>query len=387
MILTFQKYRRSFTLVELLVVIGIIGVMAGMVTYSLAGATTDAKIVRTKGTISKLNNIVLQEWEKFRYRAARIDIDPDMLRPQTSPVDPSLVGQPPISPREGARLRMVVLRDLMRMEMPDRLSDIEFPPISYKVALNTANNAAGNRADDRPYYAGSLGTGAYPELRNVPGKYNNFRRKIGLDPIPAPYGGAVTRLYFSPFPGVRPPNLNTTHQGAEWLYQIVAAANYEGGGALEAFRPSEVGDTDEDGMPEFLDGWGNPIRWLRWPAGYPVQFTLDTPDAMDPIRTDWRWADESVTQKPWLLVPLVVSAGPDGIFDVSFDQATAVEYATQTWSTQASPAYQSGGPYFYPDPYVGVDTGNGLGSLFDEDGDGTTDGAGDNITNYDILLE
>ena len=197
-------------------------------------------------------------------------------------------------------------------------------------------------------------------------------------------------------PATPPAYLNPINQPAEWLYQIVASSNSQGGNALEAFRSSEIGDTDEDGMPEFIDGWGNPIRWLRWPAGYPSVLNTPhnpitgggVPDAMDPVRTDWRWSNPDSAEKPWLLVPLIISAGPDEVFDVSFDQASSVTYATQTWGGFIdSPAYRAAGAYFYPDPYFGAETGSALGTLADTNFDGGVEGAADNITNYDLILE
>jgi hypothetical protein len=32
------------------------------------------------------------------------------------------------------------------------------------------------------------------------------------------------------------------------------------------FRTQEVADTDGDGLPEFVDGWGRPLRFYRWPT-------------------------------------------------------------------------------------------------------------------------
>ena len=34
------------------------------------------------------------------------------------------------------------------------------------------------------------------------------------------------------------------------------------------FSDKEVQDTDGDGLPEFVDGWGNPIQFFRWPILY-----------------------------------------------------------------------------------------------------------------------
>jgi hypothetical protein len=49
---------------------------------------------------------------------------------------------------------------------------------------------------------------------------------------------------------------------------IVMAAQAEDGDARDSFKQSDVGDLDQDGLPEFLDGWGQPIKYLRWPAGF-----------------------------------------------------------------------------------------------------------------------
>ena len=104
-----KKTRRGVTLVELLVVMGLIGFLASMVTYALLGAQNDARTARTRGTITKLNDIILTQWEEYRYRPV------DMRRESATA---------PLSARAQAHLRMLILRDTMRMEMPDRVSDL-----------------------------------------------------------------------------------------------------------------------------------------------------------------------------------------------------------------------------------------------------------------------
>ncbi len=66
---------------------------------------------------------------------------------------------------------------------------------------------------------------------------------------------------------------NHTHVTArsETLYALLV----NGSGPLGSlFRPdeftsTEVRDTDNDGVPEFVDGWGNPLQFYRWPIYYP----------------------------------------------------------------------------------------------------------------------
>ena len=35
---------------------------------------------------------------------------------------------------------------------------------------------------------------------------------------------------------------------------------------VDAFLEQEIADTDNDGLPEFVDAWGNPLRFYRWPT-------------------------------------------------------------------------------------------------------------------------
>jgi hypothetical protein len=65
---------------------------------------------------------------------------------------------------------------------------------------------------------------------------------------------------------------NHTHKTAraEMLYALLV----EGQGPLgsvfnrDDFSDSEVKDTDGDGLPEFVDAWGEPLQFYRWPVFY-----------------------------------------------------------------------------------------------------------------------
>jgi hypothetical protein len=58
---------------------------------------------------------------------------------------------------------------------------------------------------------------------------------------------------------------------AECLYMIVARSGIDGD-AIEHFRAVEIGDFDQDGAPEFWDGWGQPIAFIRWATGHSSLF-------------------------------------------------------------------------------------------------------------------
>jgi len=95
---------------------------------------------------------------------------------------------------------------------------------------------------------------------------------------------------------------------AETLYLIVSRSGVDPE-ALEQFRADEIGDLDGDKVLEFLDGWGQPIIFLRWAPGFlPPYSGAQTGDAandhdpFDPNKKD---------AAGYRLTPLIVSGGPD----------------------------------------------------------------------------
>lgn len=55
---------------------------------------------------------------------------------------------------------------------------------------------------------------------------------------------------------------------SELLYDFLTQANVLGSEPIGAdtFSPAEATDKDGDGFPEFIDAWGNPLRFYRWPT-------------------------------------------------------------------------------------------------------------------------
>ena len=80
----------------------------------------------------------------------------------------------------------------------------------------------------------------------------------------------------------------------------------------------EVGDTDNDGMPEFLDGWNRPIGFVHAPSGLRLPFNstanfFSSALPFDPV------VATSLEAKGGLMRPLIVSAGTDGAFGLGSD--------------------------------------------------------------------
>ncbi len=63
-------------------------------------------------------------------------------------------------------------------------------------------------------------------------------------------------------------NTTSDADNAEVLYWTVLNGGTFGAASVgdDTFTANEVGDTDSDGNLEFLDGWGTPIRFYRWPT-------------------------------------------------------------------------------------------------------------------------
>jgi prepilin-type N-terminal cleavage/methylation domain-containing protein len=63
------------------------------------------------------------------------------------------------------------------------------------------------------------------------------------------------------------PTITTgTYGDAECLFMIVMQGGVADCLDCEALGTSQKGDLDTDGAPEFLDAWGQPIRYVLWPS-------------------------------------------------------------------------------------------------------------------------
>ena len=88
------------------------------------------------------------------------------------------------------------------------------------------------------------------------------------------------------------------YEDAECLYLILNTGLTDDTVAGELINPENVGDADADGMPEFQDAWGRPIRFIRWAPGFisdlqpydlvnsptDPHFTAKNHDPFDPLK-------------------------------------------------------------------------------------------------------
>ncbi len=100
-------------------------------------------------------------------------------------------------------------------------------------------------------------------------------------------------------PNVSILNLTTNHKHstarAEMLYAILVEGSGPWGSVFSRtdFTDREVQDTDGDGLPEFVDAWGQPLQFFRWPVYY--HSDLQRGQLIEP--------DTSQAQPTWDLLP------------------------------------------------------------------------------------
>ncbi|HBO43799.1 MAG TPA: hypothetical protein DD670_07685 [Planctomycetaceae bacterium] len=281
--------RRGFTLIDLLVAVTIIAILTTIGLGALNSARESARIAKTQATVAKLHWLIMNKYDSYRTRRLPI----------------STLG---LSPYDAALARVNAVRDLMRMEMPDRLGDIYDPsdvtnPNLVPIALSQA-----------------------PAIML---RYRNIYKQN--------HDGANE-------------DASKDRPSAELLYMIVSAIP----GAMEQFHANEIGDVDGDTLPEFIDAWGNPIRFIRWPAGFyahsehdihgdsEIQFGPDPlpcgdpnpkyhADPFDPTGVFLRVNPLSRRQSSFALFPLIFSAGPDGKYDINEGRESASSSRDKTF--------------------------------------------------------
>lgn len=361
--------RAGFTLVELLVAIAIIGMLTALALGGLYQARTKTQANRTRQVVHRLDAAITPRWESYRTRRLALDIrtaamyrlkqlgasdDEAYYGIRNSRTDATgatvFLGQ-----RAIAETRLVALRETMRLEMPHRYEDITSDLSAWPNCPAPLTEVHGLPAITiTPSGVGSvvLSTPGLPGLNAMYLRRINNNRDHDGNPI-AP---------------------TDQHQNAECLYLIVTlAAIDQETTAADYFRHEDVGDADDDGMPEFHDSWGNPIAWLRWPAGYvsfrqpqptgdALEWAVAHPDPFDPAGID-RPVMGATEYRGYRIEPLIYSSGLDGVFDIV--------------------AWMSGmtGPQLNDPYFTQMAGGEQLGLVKDYDSDGRNDL--DNVTSHD----
>ncbi|MAT68041.1 MAG: hypothetical protein CMJ58_00800 [Planctomycetaceae bacterium] len=358
------RLRSGVTLVELMVTMAILAILAAAIYGATAAAMESSRLRRTQSLITKLDNLLTERWQSYETR--RVEILFQNGTPQG---------------RALAFARLAALRTTMMLEMPDRWSDLlggigatAGLPIDNQmpsVATAPTEKSIGNMPlDDRANPSTTPATVAYPPLAQA-----YLRRYNSLTSSD--------------------PDVIRRNQGAECLYMIIMYATGDGE-ARTLFSEQDIDDTDGDGAPEFVDGWGRPIEFIRWPTGYVVRSDVMTGDAQtdhdpfDPFRVTPPVALEPVNPSRQTLIPTQYANAMNGLvagfrlLPLIYSRGADGDSDLTALSSSTAPFNQTFG---YLDPYQltrDPDLGDyylGIPSDGDEDGD---EGWLDNVTNHNL---
>src|SRR5690606_9033951 len=64
-----------------------------------------------------------------------------------------------------------------------------------------------------------------------------------------------------------PENHDPSTESSECLYLILTEPSL-GNSIVADIDRRFIRDSDGDGLPEFVDAWGKPLRFIRWPTDY-----------------------------------------------------------------------------------------------------------------------
>ena len=211
----FQPQRRAFTLTELLVAIGIIVLMMGLLLGGIGGILGNSREAATRTTLNKVHEILAQQQTEFQ-----------LTMTQQPPRRTQGLG--PIPDNADPNLKALIERKrLYREAFPQRGSEL--------TDVNGRLTHLGNKVYSIAYNQLSTETGSNPATDQV-----NARIELMMQ----------------------------QNSNAELLYLILTEGTPYGSTVADGDQLSarEVADTDEDGLLEVVDSWGEPLRFYRWPT-------------------------------------------------------------------------------------------------------------------------
>jgi prepilin-type N-terminal cleavage/methylation domain-containing protein len=275
---------RAFTLMELLVVMVIIGIIITFLLVAAGDARRRAEEDATLALITKLEGGINDRLEALL-----------QTRPDPNAAHQALAAiyttTPPLS--SPARAQVFAWYDYIKRELPDVFFVQPISPnVSYPLNFAAPAYPLGNNNDLD--FMLPLGAGVSPPGEGIYGASYPAATGVykNLGYLPAGYDGIDNNgngLIDEWAEGVNnPPGYTTAnpavvsqvqsnlaaHQHhtarAETLYAMLV----EGVGPLgsvfnrDDFSDREIKDTDGDGLPEFVDAWGQPLQFFRWPILY-----------------------------------------------------------------------------------------------------------------------
>jgi prepilin-type N-terminal cleavage/methylation domain-containing protein len=252
----FPTHRRhGFTITELMIVISIIGLLAGIGLSAFNAAVAQSKISRTKVIIAKLDQLIMDRYESYRTR-------PVPIRASTTD-----------TPRTSALNRLNALREIMRLELPCSKEDVHNNPTVSGVTRTAVNRFYIRRAPNASW------TDEWEEAECLYLIVASMRDtdKAALD--------FFTQDEIGDVDGDGVPEILDA-----WGNPIM----------FIRWAPGFSGDADTPA--------------ISMQRRYAEDGTTFNPDPFDPLKVDTHWSDMDPKNHPIALKPLIYSFGPDKEF-------------------------------------------------------------------------
>lgn len=213
----------GFTLLEILIVVAIIGILVALSVPQIGQMITKAREKATRATMVKIHGLLEQKLDGFQRK-----LDRDL----------------PVGKPASGQWRRTVLAQIAA------LRSLNYPGANERIAVVLV------RANlYRENFSPLIENGTYV---NSPDRDGNGQVDLydtqGYLPAEHSLNAMATTV--------------ANASSSEKLHFILTQMEVYGGEAVGTtnFSTSEVGDTDGDGLLEFIDAWGNPLQFYLWPT-------------------------------------------------------------------------------------------------------------------------
>lgn len=217
----------AFTLIEILIVLTIVSIIAAALGVTINNMMTSAREAQTIATLRKIDGLIIERQQglqrAFEGRDFRRYVK--TTRERLIKGDPER-GIPQLYGLSANAVEAIARKDFTREFFPQRFIEMS----DFRSTTGIVADRIPDRIQfDEIYGSAVTWTGA------------NFKSPVNHDPIT---------------------------ESSELLYFAITRMEVFGTPpvAVDDFSTREVADTDNDGLPEFIDGWGNPLRFYRWPT-------------------------------------------------------------------------------------------------------------------------